>query len=109
MAMGAQPCTIRTGTCFITGNTPPSDGVAVKPGPSSSALRNPAPRPFNVCGLARRVRNVTGMEPSAMPVSAQGLHDPGAPGAVILNTSRWDGGRGRLRDGRPVSPVVIDP
>ncbi|GLI69785.1 hypothetical protein VaNZ11_014483, partial [Volvox africanus] len=99
----------KTGTCFIAGNTRPSDGVAVKPGPSSSTLRNPAPGPFNVCGLARRVRNMTGMEPSAVPGSAQGLHDPSAPGAVILNASQWDGGRGRLRDGRPVFPVVIDP
>ncbi|GIL86823.1 hypothetical protein Vretimale_15612 [Volvox reticuliferus] len=103
------PEDFKTGACFIAGNTRPSDGVAVKPGPLSVTLRKPAPRPFNAGSLAGRVRNMTGMEPSAVSVPAQGLHDPSGPGAVILNAGQWDGGRGRLRDGRPVAPVVIDP
>ena len=37
------------------------------------------------------------------------LYDPHAPDAMILNRAQWAEGRGKLPDGRPVLPVVVDP
>ncbi|KIZ01995.1 DNA repair and recombination protein RAD54B [Monoraphidium neglectum] len=37
------------------------------------------------------------------------LYDPTHPDAVLLNGEQWAGGEGRLRSGRAVVPVVVDP
>jgi DNA repair and recombination protein RAD54B len=47
-----------------------------------------------------------GAAPSPRP---PGVHDPAAPGAVVLNAAQWTGGAGLDATGRPVAPVVLDP
>lgn len=46
---------------------------------------------------------------AAPPPRPPGVHDPAAPGAVVLNAAQWAGGSGRDSAGRPVAPVVLDP
>lgn len=76
-----------------------------------SGLRKSAAAPFvahiSAAGKARGAIGATVGTAAAAPPPA--LHDPNAPGATILNSRQWDGGQGRLRDGRCVTPMVIDP
>jgi hypothetical protein len=46
---------------------------------------------------------------AAAPPRPPGVHDPAAPGAVVLNAAQWAGGAGLDAAGRPVAPVVLDP
>ncbi|GLC51026.1 hypothetical protein PLESTB_000458000 [Pleodorina starrii] len=110
------PEDFKSGACFMSGACATIAPAAAAPLGTSSGLRKPAAAPFKAHapaaeGPGRKPRSAAGAGAGAAAAAAvaPGLHDPTAAGAVVLNSTQWDGGRGRMRDGRPVAPVVIDP
>lgn len=87
--------------------------------PKLALLRKPTSQPFTphapaggsaAAGPSGSATPVLGGRGAGGAASAQAaLHDPHAANAVVLNRAQWSGGSGKLRNGRPVVPVVIDP
>ncbi|PRW57845.1 DNA repair and recombination RAD54B [Chlorella sorokiniana] len=63
-------------------------------------------RPGGTGGGGAAAAAAAGGAPAEAP---RALHDPHAEGAIILNEQQWAGGAGRLANGRPCCPVVVDP
>ncbi|KAG2448210.1 hypothetical protein HYH02_006795 [Chlamydomonas schloesseri] len=111
----------RSGACFLSTTCSTSAAAAAAPvvrKPTMSAFKPHVPaaggggaggggsgRPAGAGGPSGSGRAAAAAA-GALPT---GLHDPHAPGAVVLNTVQWKGGSGKLRDGRPVTPVTVDP
>ncbi|KAG2487885.1 hypothetical protein HYH03_013467 [Edaphochlamys debaryana] len=92
----------KSGACFMDRCSTSAPEAAAAPASPKKTLNQPFKRHAPVGGAA-------GGAGSAPPAAAQGLYDPRAPGAVVVNTIQWKGGQGKLRDGKPVTPVVVDP
>ena len=59
---------------------------------------------------APSAQGASGLLPTAAQATAPKLlHDPTAPGAIVMNAQQWAKGSGTLPDGKPVVPVVVDP
>ncbi|KAG2442443.1 hypothetical protein HXX76_002529 [Chlamydomonas incerta] len=108
----------RSGACFLSSTCSASAAAAAA---AAQAPRKPAMNAFKAHvpaagagGTSGRPAVAGGPSGSGRAAAAAGalptgLHDPHAPGAVVLNTVQWKGGSGKLRDGRPVTPVAVDP
>lgn len=106
----------RSGACFVSNTCSTSAAAAAAaPAPRKPALSSFKPHvPVGGGTVAGRPAGAGGPSGSGRAAAAAGvlptgLHDPHAPGAVVLNTVQWKGGSGKLRDGRPVTPVTVDP
>jgi hypothetical protein len=108
----------RRGTCFSdlaapslpgsssSGSSTSAAGAGHKAG---TAAFKPIKRPASLLG--NRPGSSSGAGSNSQAAVAGGgsracLFDHTAPGAVVVNAAQWQDGRGMLRPGRPVVPVV---
>lgn len=96
----------RRGVCFVS-DTPAAPIAAA---PRSLALAMPR-KPADGAGRpvlgSRGTAGAGGGAAGAQLAAAPPLYDPSHPDAVLLNGDQWALGEGRLRSGRPVTPVLV--
>jgi hypothetical protein len=114
--------TPRRGVCFVESAAAGGVGDSAAPSLACSMPRKAppgsrsAPPTGGPVGMVRhgpaaagRGRGGVGGAGGGAGASPAPLYDPTHPDAVLLNGEQWAGGEGRLRSGRAVVPVVVDP
>lgn len=94
----------RSGVCY----TSRSGSLPAAAAPTLPAQPRPAQPQRELQARPGAAGGGAGAQPAAVAAAAP-LFDPYAPDAVLLNGAQWDEGRGRLPNGAPVVPIVVDP
>lgn len=95
-----------SGEAFIK-SAAPSTATTTTDSTTKGAFSNRAPI-LNPSGKPFKRPVAPGAAPLSRPPPQQ-LHDPRAPGAVILNPDQWENGSRVDASGHPVAAVVLDP
>ncbi|MEW5302035.1 MAG: hypothetical protein WDW36_004847 [Sanguina aurantia] len=96
---------LRSGACF----TKQSTFTACTAAAASTQDLPPGSAPTKFKAVAKPLAHGSGQGPAPVAVVPHYLHDPSAAGALVLNETQWGLGQGRMPNGRPAVPVVVDP